>query len=847
VSNLLWRSSRRYLTRHPWLAGLSVLGVALGVAVVTAIDLANASASRAFSLSAEGVAGKATHRVRSATPGGLPDTLYRWLRAEQGARPSAPVVQGYAQASSDSGRTLQVLGIDPLAEGPFRPYLASGSGIDLGAFMAESRAALLAASTAQALSVAAGDSLALRVKGRPAAVRVAGLLHPDNERSRRALSNLLVVDLATAQALFDESRLSRIDLIVPSGSAGKRYLRNLRAALPDGAEIVRSEARTATLSQMTEAFNLNLQALSLLALVVGMFLIYNTMTFAVVQRRTLIGRMRALGVRRREVFGLVLGEAAAVGALGTALGLGLGVLLAQGLVRLVTQTINDLYYVVSVRELALNPWTLAKGAALGLGATVLSALGPAREAATAPVGEVLQRSQEESRFRSRVGRLALGGLALGVVCAALLLVPSRSIVVSYLALLALLLGAALVVPLLVVGFARAARPLAERAFGVIGRMAARGLRQTLSRTAVALAALLVAVAATVGVGVMVQSFRSTVSAWLNYSLRADVYVQAPSPVFRRATTALDSSSVARIKQTDGVAGTYSVRNVRVGSEVGRVELAVIEPGPRTPQTFRFKRGEPSAIWDSFEQGKNVIVSEPFAFRHDVAVGDTLRLRTDRGRRAFTVRGVFYDYASDQGTAMMSRSVYDRFYDDPNVSGVALYAAEGLAVNALIERLRRQAGGSGQRLVIRSNRTLRRTSLKIFDRTFTVTAVLRFLVVIVAFIGVLSALMALQLERGREWAVLRASGMTPRQVGAQVTLQTGLTGLFAGLFALPLGLALAWVLIYVINRRSFGWTLQWEVPPGVLLQAVALAVGAALLAGAYPAWRIAKTRVAEGLR
>jgi putative ABC transport system permease protein len=824
VSTILIRSSFRYARKHPLLLALSVLGVALGVAVVVSIDLANASAERAFELSAEGVTGKATHQVVGAAEG-LDGDVYRTLRVDLGIRQAAPVVAGYVQAP-EQGRTFQVLGVDPLAEAPFRPYVGgAASGVDLGTFMAQPRTALIAEPTAENLGLSLGDTLQVRIEGKADALRIAGLMVPQDERSRRAMDNLLVVDVATAQDLFGTGgRLTRIDLIVPDGAAGTQRIDRIEQALPEGAEVVRSASRTQTVEQMTRAFNLNLTALSLLALVVGMFLIYNTMTFSVVQRRALIGRLRALGVTRREVFTLIVGEAALIGVVGTALGLAGGIVLGQG----------------------LTPWTFVKGIGLGLGATILATLPPAREATNAPASTVLQRSQQESQIQTWLPRLAGVGVALGVVGAGLLLLPSRSIALSYLALLCVILGAALLTPAAVVGLARMLRPLMGRAFGVLGRMAARGVVTTLSRTAVAIAALMVAVAATVGVGVMVDSFRATVDVWLSYSLRADVYVQPPSLVFRRGDATLEPSVVETLTQAEGVRGAYSVRTVRVTSSEGRTDLVAIDQGPNTRRGFRFKAGDPGQVWARFARDDLVIVSEPFSYRTGVGVGDTLQLQTDRGPQTFPVRGVYYDYGSDLGVVMMSRPTYDRYYDDPGLSGLALYATANQDVDALVERLRDRVGAE-QEVIIRSNRALREASLEVFDRTFTVTVVLRLLAVLVAFIGVLSALMALQLERARELAVLRANGLTPKQVWRYVTMQTGVMGVIAGLLSLPLGLILASVLIYVINKRSFGWTLQFEVAPEILLQALALAFVAALLAGLYPSKKMAQANPAMALR
>ena len=842
---LLQRSSLRYLTRHPWLMGLSVLGVAIGVAVVVSIDLANTSAERAFQLSAETVTGKATHQIVGAGTS-VDSDVYRRLRTEAGVRPSAPVVEGYASLRRGE-RTFQVIGIDPFADAAFRPYLGTGPAgdLDLGTFMTQD-AALMSAPTAEALGLAPGDTLRVRVEGTEQPVLLAGLIRPDDERTRRAVANLLVVDVSTAQGLFDlRGALSRIDLIVPP-DAPDAALSRIRALLPESARLQRSETRTQTVEQMTRAFELNLTALSLLALVVGAFLIYNTMTFSIVQRRGLIGRLRAIGVTQRQIFGLVLGEAALLGVVGTGLGLLLGVVLATGLVQLLAQTINDLYFVVQVSELSITPWILVKGSLLGVGTTLLAALPPAREATTAPVSTVLRRSAQETNVQALAPRLAGAGLGVGALGVLLLVGTEQSIIVSYAALLCLLVAAALVTPLAVMGLAKAARPLLGRLFGVLGRMAARGVVTSLSRTGVAVAALMVAVAATIGVGLMIDSFRGTVEDWLTQSLQADVYVQPPSLVFRRSTATLDSTVVARLRTLDGVDGAYTVRRVSVRAEVGPTELVAIEPGPRTPEVYRFKVGNPEEVWPRFRRSASVFVSEPYAYRHDLAVGDSVRLQTDRGPHAFPIEGIYYDYGSDRGVVMMSRTTYERFYDDSGVSGMAVYAAEGTSVDALIADMRAATSGL-QDVLIRSNRALRETSLRVFDRTFTITTVLRILAIVVAFIGVLSALMALELERRREMGVLRATGMTPGQLGGFVTLQTGLMGTIAGVLSLPLGYALAYVLVFVINKRSFGWTLQLTVSTDILLQALALAVGAALLAGLYPAWSMAQARPATALR
>ena len=242
----------------------------------------------------------------------------------------------------------------------------------------------------------------------------------------------------------------------------------------------------------------------------------------------------------------------------------------------------------------------------------------------------------------------------------------------------------------------------------------------------------------------------------------------------------------------------------------------------------------------------MIVSEPFAFRHGVEVGAAVRLPTEGGEVDFPVAGVFRDYGSEQGVIMMGRAAYDAHWTDPGITAIGVFASDGVDVDGLVDELRRRTP-EGAELLIRSNRALRALSLEVFDRTFAITGVLRLLAFIVAFIGVFAALMALQLERERELGVLRANGMTPGQVWQMVVTQTGLMGGVAGLLAMPAGVLLALVMIHVVNRRSFGWTLEVEMGPGLLGQSLLLAVIGALLAGVYPSWRMSRTSPAAALR
>jgi putative ABC transport system permease protein len=429
--------------------------------------------------------------------------------------------------------------------------------------------------------------------------------------------------------------------------------------------------------------------------------------------------------------------------------------------------------------------------------------------------------------------------------AALLLI-TNSLFASFTGLFLVVIGLALVVPGATVALMGAASPVLKRMVGVIGEIAARTVVKAISRTSVAIAALMVAVSVTIGVSVMIASFRATVVNWLDLTLLADIYISAPTAGGSQTPVTLAPDLPERVARVPGVVTVETIRRATVDSPEGSVSLLVADTQlRRSSRLYRLATGDPDEIWAQMQNGA-VIVSEPFAYHHNLPPrGGSVTLRANHGEQAFPVVGVYYDYSSDRGTVLMSRNVYQQYWDDRGISGVAVHVASGQNVNAVADALRAELSGTA--LQVQVNRALKDEALVVFDRTFAITNALRILAVVVAFIGVLSALMALQLERARELATLQALGLTSDQLWRLTFLETGLMGATAGLFSLPTGLVLALVLIYVINLRSFGWTIQMQPEPWVYVQAMLVSVLAATLAAIYPMWRLMQSSVAAALR
>jgi putative ABC transport system permease protein len=793
-NTLLARASWRFFTRHPWQLWLTLLSIALGTAVIIAVDLANQSAGQSFRASVNVLSGAMTHEI-TAVRGTVPDDFYRQLRVEWGYREAAPVVE---TTLVRDGVQYTLLGIDP-----FAAPLQQAAGADI------------AAAEARRLLTEPGAMIEVR-------------------------DGVLVADIATVQGA--KPGLTKIQLKLSDAQAAA-----LQARLPPTLKLESFASRQQVFTQMTQAFSTNLLAMSLLAMLVGAFLVYNTMTFSVLQRRQAFAIGRMVGVTGGQLFRHLLLEALVLGVVGSVLGVLLGVLLGQGLLVLVTQTISDLYVSVHATDLLLTPALLLKGVGITLLAVLVATLAPALEAARVSPVQVQRQSTLEQGGR-RIGvYLALVGVGLMLASAALITFSGKQLVAGFIGLFLLIVGYSLLVPLVL---RVALRGMQRVRMGLLPRMAVRGVQASLSRTSLAIIALTVAVSATVGVSIMIGSFRTSVAEWLEMTLASDLYVSATTQEASRVEGSLHPDWLTRVQGLAGVKAVSTGRTARLTVENFPMPALVLQPSSHSGRGFAFMAGDAEAIWQRFLAGEGLLVSEPFAYHRGKKAGDMVQVVTETaGTVRLPVLGVFQDYSATQGMVVLPRSLYERYWTDRGISSLGVQVAAGADVASIKRQLQAWAGElqqAGQPLVVRSNQDIREFSLQVFDRTFAITNVLRLLVIIVAFVGVFSALMALFLEKAREFAILRATGFTPQQLQRLVLGQAGLIGLLAGLLALPLGWLLSVVLIEIINQRSFGWTMQTHLFAFVPVQAVALALVAALLASVYPVRRMGKASVREGL-
>jgi putative ABC transport system permease protein len=858
---------RAHALQRPFRALLSIAGVALGVLASVGIGTANIQVLRSFEQAVTTVAGPATLEIAGRDLG-VDESAITAVRAVEGVVSAAPVIEESVVVAQGEprGQALQILGLDLLAEVGTRGFQIpqADAGVELEVLLAPD-ALYIGRQVAADWNLGVGSVVEVMAGGRLVRLRVAGLIH--NQAARSSLwDRLAIMDIAAAQLLFQSiGRLDRIELVTTPDRPLDDIVASVRAVLPPHLVVQRPAQRTKQVENMVWAFQLNLSVMSWVGLLVGMFLIYNTIAFAVAQRRREIGIYRALGMTERRVAGLFLVEAGLLGLLGGLLGGFGGVWLAGSLVSLVSRTISDLYAPVVSGGLTLSMDMLTfvavvKGVLLGTVVSMVGALGPSVEAGRTVTVRALAPGDYESTHQLRAGLcgwISLVLLVLAGLCS--LMGPVGDLpLFGYLATICLLGALSCLAPLLIQALGMR-RPRQESKTMMLGGslrlIAADQAARHPGRNAVTVSALMVGLSIMIGVAVMVRSFRDTVEIWVDETVMADLIVAPQSWLQGRqagqASRALPGTWRSTLSAIDGIAAVDTLREVYV-DVVGQPVALVSRDLRLHAQRSRYLmlRGDSTEILLRAAETGGVLLSEVLANRLRLREGDKVSITTPTGPAALSVEGIFYDYATDGGKMVMDRTWYQREWHDDRVTVFSIYLAAGADAEhvrqSIVTHIAGLDGVTVTPLVIR-NHELRQEILEIFDRSFVLTYVLEAIAVLVAMLGIVNTLVTAVLERRREFATLRAIGASTRQVERLVLWEAAYLGLIGAVLGIVGGLLLALVLIHVINKQSFGWTIQMTVPGGVILQAVGLALTAALVAGYWPARWAARQPVVEGLR
>jgi len=648
------------------------------------------------------------------------------------------------------------------------------------------------------------------------------------------------MDLAAAQqALAHYGRVDRILLKVPETPSLEDWQQRLRGVLPVGVEIRPQGTGTNENRRMLAAFRWNLRLLSYISLVVGAFLIYNTISVSVVRRRPEIGIVRGLGASSSVILSAFVGEAASFGLAGALIGLPLGRFMATGAVRLMAATVESLYVSSRPGTIELNVSSVLLALTIGVGVAVASAYSPAREASQVSPAEAMARGRREYDARVHKGRDLWLALVLGFAAAAASRAPAIAgkPLLGYLGAILLVVASALAMPAFVDALTSFSSKLLGKLFGVEALLASRSLAASLRRTSVLVGALSTAIAMMTAVGIMVGSFRESVVLWMSDQLPADLYLRpAGSPAADRHPT-ISLGLAEEIAKLPGVVAVerlraYEIRYQGMPATIASADLNVLDAIRWYPHSEFLSGRAQQQVLPELRHSNTVVVSEPFSYKHHVKAGDFITLSLGETQASFRIADVYYDYSSERGSILMDRSTMLRYLPDPAPSNLAIYVSP----DAPLETVRAEIdkATAGHRVLMFSNRDLRAEAIRIFDRTFAITYALEAVAVIVAVMGIAGALLALVIDRRRELGLLSFLGAASQQIRKLILVEAGLLGLLANLAGLALGFALSLILIFVINKQSFGWTIRFHWPVQILLGALTVVYAATVLAGLYPA-------------
>ncbi len=835
MGRVLWsRFIWRHWCREPAMTAMLVGILALGVAVFLAVRLANKAAVSGFGLFTESVSGESDFLLRPRA-GYLEEGLLRELRALTGATPVGffPVLEtSGALAGNPEGSLLRFVGTDLVAlqnaaNGTGSEGAEKGNGGSIFARrdgdlspIGKTKSIFAGKAFAVRQGLKEGSSVALLVNDRIVELTLTGILPEDPNRAA-VPDNLILMDLPGLQALAGHAgKLSRIEIRFPGGAGRDRLLAevagHLRKFAGERDLILESpEDRKSSVTQMSAAFRLNLTILSGLALLVGIYLIMQAMEAAVVKRRAEIAVLRSLGVTPVQIRKAWFIEGLILGLIGSLAGVLLGRLLAVGLVGAISMTVNTIYYETTSSAVTLHWGEAVFSLLFGVVASIVAGFIPAREAAMTPPAQAMrQGTQGGGLHLLRRWPLGLGFLIIAGILALLPPVglPGGTVVPlgGYLAAIALVLSASILIGLL---FRPVARLLGFGTSNPMRRYAGSQLRRPEGRHRLTAAGLSVAIGMSAAMAILVASFETTLTLWIQQLLKADLYVAAAGSNSVSNGNSISAENWKRIALMPGVAGADKLQRYTINLEGKDVFLGgaeynndakrflqliwVVPPTQTGPDALAVSENGETPAW----------VSESFARRFKVSSDDKLELPTPVGKKSVRVSGVYAEYGNETGTILVGREQTSRWFTDESLSNMAIYAEEGADVERLLESIRAEFPG----LVARTNERLRSESIRIFHQTFAVTYALEAIAVIIAVTGLGLALAGLLLERRQELATLRSLGATRGAIAA-ASLWEGLGLALVGLAGgFVLSLLLGWILIHVINPQSFGWTLQYRVP------------------------------------
>jgi putative ABC transport system permease protein len=763
-----------------------------------------------------------------------------------------PIIRGYGEETS-SNELIEIIGTDLQKANGIRNFTLKTKRKGLTGLLPlllDPKGIILPEEFIPGAEFQPGDTIRLVVNGRERQLNVNGIL--ETKATSKALTqNYAVMHLLAAQNTFGKiGKLDRIDLEFLNDEKFEVMKQKISEVLPGFLRVDRPEYRNRQVEKMLRAFQYNLTALSFVALLVGLYLIYNMVSLSVVRRRTEIGTLRAMGASPGLIASIFLLEAGVIGTLGSALGIGLGYYMAQFSLEAVALTVNNLYASTQVTTIDFRWDQMGFYFLFGVGLSFISAVIPAWDAATTSPTQVMRRGSYDLKIFRGNRKLTLAGWVMCLLAGLCSLLPSigQFPYFGFLSVFFIVMGISFLAPSGLLVLRDLAHGLCRRLFGGEGLLASMNLSQNVGRNSIAVSSLAIAFMMVISMSIMVHSFRQTVEVWINQTLQADLFVRVAGGKTIDYEYTLPLEKVAALRKFDGVKAVDMLRALPISYDNAPAILASGDFNTLSRYgNLVIKRGPPTSELAGLLAGHNrAIVSESFSLKHQVTTGDHLTLNTPAGKVEMEIAAVYYDYSQERGLIILDRGTYLKYYNDPNVNSFVVYLkkAEDLP---LVRREIIRTIGSTDRIIVRSNQELKKEVLRIFDNTFAITYSLEIIGIGVAVLGLFNTLISLIIERRREIGILRFIGAFKEQVKKMILIEAGLLGVIGSAYGLVAGIVVSYILIFVINKQSFGWTILVHFPYGFIFAAVILFWAIACSAGLYPARLATRLNPKESVR
>ena len=840
----------RPLLRDPFRTTITILGVAVGVAVFLSIRLANQQTMVSFTESIDIVLGRADAVIRVEGMA-FDESIFEKLHKLRQEIKAYPVIEGYG-VESISGEVVEIIGTDLLQDSGIRDFSIKTVEKDLKGLLPlilDPKGIILPEKFVPGTKFSPGDTIQLLIKGKVKTLNVNAIL--ENKGIGKALNgNFAMMDIAAAQNVFEKiGKLDRIDIQFINNENFESMREKIAPLLPDHMIVERPQRKNRQVGKMLQAFQYNLTALSFVALLVALYLIYNMIALSVVRRRVEIGTLRAIGATPTLIALIFFLEAGVIGAIGSVLGIGLGYFFAQFSLDAVSLTVNNLYAPSYVTEVDFQWTKMGPYFVLGVVLSFISALIPAWDAATTPPTLVMRRGSYDLKLFHGNRGLNMSAMIVVVLAAFCTQLPpiNQFPYFGFLSVFLIILGLSLLTPAVLLWARDRLHFFFKNQFGGEGLLACMNLSQNVGRNALAVSSLAIAFMMVISMSIMVHSFRQTVIVWIDQTLRADLFVRVAGGRDIDYQHTLPSGSVEKLKSLKGVAAVDQFRAMDITYNDLPVVLATGDFSVLSQYgNLVIKSGPPSSKLASVMVNQNrAMISEAFSLKHKTNVGDIINLQTPNGPAQLEVAAVYFDYSRERGYIILDRTTFLNYYDETEINSFVIYLDDKNQLNSTRKEVLKTL--KDHRLIIRSNSELKHQVLEVFDKTFAITYSLEIIAILVAVLGLFNTLVSLTLERKREIGILRFIGAFTGQVKRMVMIEAGILGLIGSVMGFIAGVIVSYILIFVINKQSFGWTIQVHFPYIFILVMVTMFWGVSLLSGLYPARLAEKLNPKEAVR